>query len=919
MDILDELDETPVDEDNNLVKDTHLQAKSKLMMNIMHSRDLKEKKAPPKPRRLSTKLSASFFTPPSSDSIMSFVAASSKTNGSSGGSVSHYGSKPEGRIEKKKLSNSHSYAGRIRSSGSDSDYSIQVTPLSSRRSQTLTHQLGSRRHSTDVPKFSPPPPPVEPPSPCKSPAASPEVFESDVITSQSSATKSNTIMDTRSEHKLDVSRGSMTLTSSVSTEAMLKDLRRMNPTYSSDLSVNKSVTVDAGLTSPTSYTLRNKSPSSKRCSTNYPMAGACSPGSPMSPTGELIRLTRSGRSSVDSGTSSGPHITKQQPGHFVVVAIDFGTTFSGYAFSFNQEPNSIHMMRKWEGGDPGLINQKTPTCLLLEPDGKFHSFGFSARDFYHDLDSAEARKWLYFDKFKMTLHYHASLNHNTMITAANGEKFSAKKVFSHSLRFFRNHALNELSDQSGLKILADDVKWVLTVPAIWKQPAKQFMREASYEAGLASPDHPDQLVISLEPEAASIYCRRLRMSQLVPDCPPAMQPLTLERNRKLRDVPEIVEDSIGDHLETGSSYMVVDCGGGTVDITVHELAGAGGRLRELYRASGGPHGSIGVDNDFEQLLSDIFSAEFMETFKSKRPAGFVDLMIAFESRKRSASPYKDMPLNVSLPFSFIDYYKKVKGKTVEWAIRKYGDSEIRWSAQGMLRLTQEAMRKLFMPTILKIKEAVGAVMVANSGSDIRYLFLVGGFAESPLLQMEVRKEFDKMLRVIIPQDVGLSILKGAVLFGHDPTIIHVRISRMTYGVGVLNRFVKGKHPKHKCIKRDGIEWCTDVFDKFVFTDQPVTLGDTVTRSYTPAKMGQKFSIINVYSAEKTDVMFITDVGVKKCGTLQLDLTELSQKPPVRKRREIQARMEFGDTEIKVAAIDTATGTSVKANIDFLSN
>ena len=71
------------------------------------------------------------------------------------------------------------------------------------------------------------------------------------------------------------------------------------------------------------------------------------------------------------------------------------------------------------------------------------------------------------------------------------------------------------------------------------------------QAGLASPDHPEQLVIALEPEAASIYCRRLRMSQLVPDCPPPMQPLTLERNKKLVDVPEIVEDRIGDHLQTG--------------------------------------------------------------------------------------------------------------------------------------------------------------------------------------------------------------------------------------------------------------------------------------------------------------------------------------------------------------------------------
>ena len=63
----------------------------------------------------------------------------------------------------------------------------------------------------------------------------------------------------------------------------------------------------------------------------------------------------------------------------MVVAIDFGTTFSGYAFSFTRDPTSIHMMRKWEGGDPGVINQKTPTCLLCDPDGKFHSFGFTAR------------------------------------------------------------------------------------------------------------------------------------------------------------------------------------------------------------------------------------------------------------------------------------------------------------------------------------------------------------------------------------------------------------------------------------------------------------------------------------------------------------------------------------------------------------
>ena len=37
------------------------------------------------------------------------------------------------------------------------------------------------------------------------------------------------------------------------------------------------------------------------------------------------------------------------------------------------------------------------------------------------------------------------------------------------------------------------------------------------QAGIASADSPDNLLIALEPEAASIYVRQLRLSQLVPE------------------------------------------------------------------------------------------------------------------------------------------------------------------------------------------------------------------------------------------------------------------------------------------------------------------------------------------------------------------------------------------------------------------
>jgi molecular chaperone DnaK (HSP70) len=47
-------------------------------------------------------------------------------------------------------------------------------------------------------------------------------------------------------------------------------------------------------------------------------------------------------------------------------------------------------------------------------------------------------------------------------------------------------------------------------------------------------------------------------------------------------------------LCTGTKYMIVDCGGGTVDITVYEMITESGKLRELHQATGGPFGSTGT-------------------------------------------------------------------------------------------------------------------------------------------------------------------------------------------------------------------------------------------------------------------------------------------------------------------------------------
>ncbi|XP_025095769.1 heat shock 70 kDa protein 12A-like isoform X2 [Pomacea canaliculata] len=615
----------------------------------------------------------------------------------------------------------------------------------------------------------------------------------------------------------------------------------------------------------------------------------------------------------------------------VVVAVDLGTTHSGYAFSFFRDPSSVYVMTRWAGQEPGLLNHKTLSALLLTPDGTFHSFGLAARNHYHNLLPIEARHWLYFERFKMTLHHCKELSRDTMVTAVNGQQMPALTVFSHVLTFFATHALEQLSDQSGTDFRREDVRWVVTVPAIWREPAKQLMRQAAQMAGMFTSDNPSQMLIVLEPEAASVYCRRLRMHQLVPETG-TTRPLQSSR-RSTTDIT--MSPPAVTNLTVGSRYIVVDAGGGTVDITVHELKDTG-QLVELHRATGGPHGSTGVDEEFIALLCSIFGHDFVDNYKRNFPVGWVNLLTDFESRKRTASPLKTTSFNISLPFTFISEFRKHKGE-IDHAVKRHGDSDVEWSLQGMLRLAPPAMHRLFAPTLISIRQAVGDVLNHPNTRDLQYLFLVGGFAESPMLQHEIRREFGQLLTVLIPHDVSLAVLRGAVLFGLDPKVVSVRCARLTYGVGVLNRFDSSRHPPEKLVHRDGVDWCTDVFDRFVAINQPVALGTCVTRRYTPARAGQMLIVLNVYSSTLPEPTFITDSGVRKCGTLCLDLRrsstseqqqhvggsdseETSSAAPtgIDRPREILARMSFGDTEISVAALDVTSGKEVKATIDFLS-
>ena len=73
------------------------------------------------------------------------------------------------------------------------------------------------------------------------------------------------------------------------------------------------------------------------------------------------------------------------------------------------------------------------------------------------------------------------MNRDTLLEARNGKRLRALDIFSKALEYLKTKALERIHEQSGVEYTAEEVRWVVTVPAIWKQSAKQFMREAAYQ------------------------------------------------------------------------------------------------------------------------------------------------------------------------------------------------------------------------------------------------------------------------------------------------------------------------------------------------------------------------------------------------------------------------------------------------------
>mmetsp|Transcript_47371 Transcript_47371/g.34668 ORF Transcript_47371/g.34668 Transcript_47371/m.34668 type:complete len:189 (+) Transcript_47371:193-759(+) len=184
------------------------------------------------------------------------------------------------------------------------------------------------------------------------------------------------------------------------------------------------------------------------------------------------------------------------------------------------------------------------------------------------------------------------------------------------------------------------------------------------------------------------------------------------------------------------------------------------------------------------------------------------------------------------------------------------------------------MRSFFQPLFLQIEAKTEELLMAavKKGFPVNFIFMVGGFSESPYLKAYIKGKFEKAgLQILVPRRPQVSVIRGACMFGLNPRSITSRIAKKTYGINTLTTYDPAKHAEQKKVVIEGEDFCEDVFDAFVKKGEAVGIDEVHVKTYCPVRARQTVMRIIFYCSENDNCIFIDDPGVEKLGELSIDI------------------------------------------------
>ena len=365
-------------------------------------------------------------------------------------------------------------------------------------------------------------------------------------------------------------------------------------------------------------------------------------------------------------------------------------------------------------------------------------------------------------------------------------------------------------------------------------------------------------------------------------------------------------------------YIVIDIGGGTIDIAVHAVVchEDSGRLyiHEEEGCIGSANGATVINEKFEDFLCDLDIPGYPKVFSEMRrnPQVWNALMFHFETSKVKYKGAAEML--IELPgCMFVQYPEKTK--QIHKSLVQHRSPRV-YVTEGynLLHISPDICLEWYEPTISSTVELIRKL---NNKHHVEALFVVGGFAKCKILHQRLEKEFPA-LHLVVPKDPGFAIIHGAVRYGPLKAIAS-RTSYATYGIESQRPFRDSDDPdkktwseKHQC------DYCKDTFSVFVTRGQKVHPAAPYTSKFLPLELDQTNISLPIYVTDATDPKYTTDPGCVKIGTFSIDIVPLpAGATAADDNREVTVKMDFSGSEIFVTADDNTGQYHSERTVDFL--
>ncbi|PSN60997.1 Hsp70 family protein [Corynespora cassiicola Philippines] len=425
-------------------------------------------------------------------------------------------------------------------------------------------------------------------------------------------------------------------------------------------------------------------------------------------------------------------------GDRLIIGVDYGTTYTGVAFCETSDTkfseNLIQVIQDW------------PTAhTMIETKDKPH---------------VPRHMWT-----KLELGVPRTGEATYIRSEVEYIQRSPVQVVADFLTRIRQRLVKALDNRFGPALWRTiPITLVITVPAIWSDGAKNRTLQAFREAGFNRDLFPQlkRTITTTEPEAAAIYTLRLMRGS--------------------------VQD---DQLEVGDSFVVCDMGGGTVDLISYRISRTDPTtVEEITIGSGDQCGGSFVEREFISWLEDRLGLDHFE----KIAGGPASACLYTCLPQKLARMIQEFSMSAKSGFSGTEeYYLRLP------AALSGVEDQVRGISDGELHVDSSDMKHMFGPCLQKTRNLI-ADQVAKAKSSgkarLKFVFFVGGFAESPYMFCRLKNFCASLgLQAIKPAYAWSAIVRGAAAKGleGDGNAVLMRKCRRHYGTPCSRPFVHEIH------------------------------------------------------------------------------------------------------------------------------